>query len=325
MSTINRRQALVSLSLPALAALSPALATASTAWPTKPVRLVIPAPPGGGSDAVGRLIGDQLGKALGQPFIMDNKPGANGVLASEAVMRATDQHTLLFSFAGAIAVSPFLYKRAPDPLKALAPIAQVGAMGNVLLASPKLPVTNLKELVAYAKANPISYGSWGQGSGGHLTMEDFLDKAKIKMTHAPYKGVSAVVTDLLGNNLPVGWCDAASVIQHVQSGKLRALAVSGPTRMATFPGVATMREQGYPFDTTSWYGLFAPANTDPAIQKRLNELVVGIIKQPAMRERLAALNLPDLPNPDVAGFRRTVGSDMQVWGGIVKRLGIEAV
>ena len=324
MTPITRRRALAALSLSPLA-LQPGWALANAAnWPDKPVRLVIPAPPGGGTDVMGRLLGDALSKQFKQAFFIDNKPGANGLLASEFLARApADGHTLLLSYAAAIAVNPSLYTRAPDPLKALAPVAQVGAMGNVLLCTPDFPARNLGDLVKLAGSKPLNYGTWGVGSGGHLTMEDFLGRAKVTMTHAPYKGVAPVVTDLLSNVLPLGWTDVSSVVPHVQSGKLRALAVSGPARLPLFAQVPTMREQGYPFDTTSWYGLFAPAGTDPAILQRLNAAVVASVKAPEFRERLQLLNMGDSPTPDVAGFRQVVADDLATWGAIVRRLGIK--
>lgn len=285
---------------------------------------MVAAPPGGGTDVFGRLLGDALGKHFKQSFFIENKPGANGLLASEAVARApADGYTLLMSYAGAIAINPSLFTRTPDPLKDLAPIAQVGGMGNVLLCTPDFPAHNLGELAKLAKSKPLSYGSWGQGSGGQLTMEAFLAQAKIEIAHVPYKGVAPLVTDMLSGVLQLGWADASSVVQQVKAGKVRALAVSGPVRMPEFPQVPTMREQGYPFDTTSWYGMFAPGKTDAGIVKSVNAAVVAAVKTPEFRERFKALNLPDSPTPDVAGFRKVVADDQVTWGAIVKRLGIK--
>lgn len=326
MTAFTRRQALAGLTLAPLS-LSPVAmqaAHASTDWPARPIRMVIPAAPGGGTDVLGRLLSDALSKSLKQSVFIDNRAGANGLLASEYTARApADGYTVLFSYAGAIAINPSLFARTPDPIKALTPIAQVGAMGNVLLCTPDLPVHNLTELVAYAKANSMNYGSWGVGSGAQLTMEDFLARAKLQMTHAPYKGVAAIVNDMLSGVLKLGWADVASSTAFVTSGKLRALAVSGPVRMPQYPQVATMREQGFAFDTTSWYGLFAPAKLDPAIVQRLNSEVTKAVSSPAFRERLASLNMPDSPTPDVATFTQTVRNDMATWGTIARRLGIK--
>lgn len=320
---ISRRHVLGAL---ALSTLPGASAWASAAWPTRPIRMVIPAPPGGGTDVLGRMLADRLSASLGQPVIADNKAGANGLLASEMVANATpDGYVLLFSYTAAMVINPGLFTRAPDPLKDFEPVAQVGSIGNVLLASPDLPANNLAELVAYAKQQPatMSYGSWGIGSGGHLTMESFLHRANLSMVMVPYKGVPNVVTDLLAGVIKIGWGDISSTVNQVKAGKLKALAVSGPNRVPQFPDVGTMGEQGFPFDATSWWGLFAPAKTPADIVQKLNTEVVRAVSSKEFRERLRALNQPDSPTPDVRGFRRRVADDQKVWLGILKDLGIK--
>ena len=320
---LTRRRVLATLA--STAALPAALPTAwanAADWPTRPVRLVVPAPPGGGADLIGRLLADQLGKAFKQTFVVDNKPGANGMLASDQVVRAQpDGQTLLFSFAGATVISPALYKRAPHPTQQLTPLAQVAALGNVLMVRPDLKVNTLDELLALAKAKPLSYATWGIGSGPHLTTEHLLQRNKVQMTHVPYQGVSPIATDMLSGVISVGWLDASTAIGYAQDGKLKALTVSGPDRMPQFPKTLTMREQGHAFDTTSWYGLFAPAKLPPALVERLNQAVVSLVQTPAFRERLASLNMPNSPTPTAAAFTQTVAQDLKVWGDIARKLG----
>ncbi len=319
---LSRRRVLAAMAGTAAFPAAFSAAWANTDWPARPVRLVVPAPPGGGADTIGRLLADQLGKAFKQTFVVDNKPGANGMLASDQVVRAQpDGQTLLFSFAGATVISPALYKRAPHPTQQLTPIAQVGALGNVLMVRPDLKVNTLDELLALAKAKPLSYATWGIGSGPHLTTEHLLQRNQVQMSHVPYQGVSPIATDLMNGVLQVGWMDASTAIGHVQSGKLRALTVSGPDRMPQFPQTTTMREQGHAFDTTSWYGVFAPAKTSPAIIQRVNAAVVASVKSPEFRARLTSLNMPASPTPDAAGFTRNVEQDLKVWGDIARKLG----
>ena len=320
----RRRHFLAAMALGALAG-PPAMAQ-QTDWPARPVRLVVPGPPGGGTDVMGRLLADQLASAFKQPFIVDNKPGANGLLASDLVARApADGYTLLFSYTAAMVINPGLFTRAPDPARSFEPVAQVGTMGNVLLVTPDLPVNNLPELLAYARRQrtPMSYGSWGVGSGGQLTMESWLRRAGIAMNHVPYKGVASVVTDMLGGVIQVGWGDVSSTVGQVKSGKLKALAVSGTQRVPQFPEVATMGEQGFAFDTTSWYGVFAPAGTPAAIVARLNAEIARAVSTRDFRERLYALNLPNSPTPDAAAFRQRVIDDQKTWLGILQDLGIK--
>ncbi|GJG97976.1 tripartite tricarboxylate transporter substrate binding protein [Cupriavidus pauculus] len=324
----NRRHGLGVMVALTLASTVSSLAWAQepAAWPNRPVRLVVASAAAGGTDALARVLAEQLGTAFGKPFVVENKPGANGLIASENVAAAApDGYTLLLTYAGAMVVNPSLYTRAPDPLKRFEAIAQIGSFGNLLVASPKVPVHNLKELVAYAKQRPgeMSYGSWGMGSGGHLTMETFLKKANISMTHAPYKGTAAVATDVQAGTLPVGWVDVSSQIGLVKAGRLVPLAVSGTSRLPQFPDVPTMGEQGYPFPTTSWYGLFAPAGTPKALVDRLNQEVLRAIATPAFRDRLTALNVPVSPSLTPAQFRKVVADDTVAWHHIAETAGVK--
>lgn len=312
----------------AFAALFPLSATAQApAWPAKPVRVVVAAAVGGGSDTFARLLSDKLAVNLKQSFVIENKAGANGMLAAETVSRAApDGYTLLFSYTAAMLVNPALHEKSPiDPLKDFEPIAQVGSVGNMLVVSPDLPVRDMKELIAYAKANPasLSYGSWGTGSGGHLVMESFLQRTGLQMTHVPYKGVAPLVTDLLGGTIKIGWIDVSSQVQHVKAGKLRAIAVSGTDRSPQTPEVPTMGQQGHPFETNAWYGFFAPARTPPEIVQKLNAEIVKIMATPQVQARLVQLNMPNPPTPSADEFKRRIAEDIRTWRSIIQAAGIK--
>lgn len=296
-------------------------------WPTKPVRVVVAAAAGGGTDVFARLLSDKLGTAFKQSFIVDNKAGANGLLAAETVSRsAPDGYTLLFSYTAAMLINPALHEKSPvDPIKDFEPVAQVGSLGNLLVVTPDLPVRNLKELMAYAKAqqHPISYGSWGTGSGGHLVMEDFLRRSGLQMVHVAYKGVAPLTADMLGGTVKVGWIDSSSQLAQIQAGKLRVIAVSGTSRVPQSPDVPTMGEQGFALNSDAWYGFFAPARTSADIVSRLNAEVVKVMSAPDVRERLLQLNMPTPPTPDVQAFKRRVADDNKAWRAMVQAAGIK--
>ena len=314
------------LLLAAAGALTLTSAAAQDGYPTKTITLVVPTPPGGGADTVARLFAERLGKTLGQQMIVDNRPGANGMLGTDVVARAApDGYTLLFTYAAAQVVNPSLYKKVPyDAAKAFAPVAQIGRGGNLLMVRADLPVKTLKEFVDYAKARPgkLTYCSWGNGSGGHLTMESLKKQAGLDITHVPYKGSAACTQDIIGGQVDAGFGDVSSTLPHVRAGKVRALAVSGPTRVPQLPDVPTMNEAGYPFTTYAWYGIFAPAATPPAIVKRLNTEVNKLLADPTMREKLATLNFADLPTPTPEQFAELVRNDMAAWGKLVRELNI---
>jgi tripartite-type tricarboxylate transporter receptor subunit TctC len=298
------------------------LAASAADWPAKPITLSVPTAAGGGTDTMARLFADRLGKVLGQQVIVDNRPGANGMLGTELASRAApDGHTLLFTYTAAHVVNPSLYKKISyDALNGFAPIAQIGRGGNVLLVRPELPVSNLKQFAEYVKARPgkVSYCSWGNGSGGHLAMESFKKQAGLDMTHVPYKGSALCVQDLIGGQVQAAFGDTSSNVPHIKAGRVKALAISGPSRVPQMPEVPTMNEAGFPFTTYSWYGLFAPAGTPAPVVRRLNAEVVKLLQEPAMKERLAALNFTDLPLTTPEQFAETVRTDMAAWARLVK-------
>ncbi len=301
---------------------SPWLFAQEPDWPTRPIRLVVPSGAGGSSDTFARLFADQMSKTFKQPLIVDNKPGANGIIGNDIVAKAApDGYTLLFSYAAAIAVNPALKPGLPyDTLKDLQPISQIGAGGGVLVVTSDLPVKNIQEFVALIKANPdkYSYGSWGVGSGGHLSMEALSIRAGLKMNHVPYKTVPLIINDLLGGQIKIAWVDPTTGLPHIRSGKLKALVAASTRRGPALPDVPTMTEAGYKFDVDAWYGMFAPAGTPMAIVRRLNQECIRILALPDIKSRFAALNMPEPPIKTVKQFTQTIRDDVEAWGAVIR-------
>lgn len=318
------RARLAAITLLSLCALQGAFAQT---YPTKTITLIVPTAPAGGTDTVARLVAQQLGKALKQTVIIDNKAGANGTLGTEQAARAApDGHTLLFTYAAAMVVNPSLYANLHyEVQKDFMPIVQVGRAGNLLLVRADGPARSLKDFIEFAKARPgkLNYCSWGNGSGGHLTMESLMRQASLKMSHAPYKGVAPCLQDLMGGQIDIAFGDVTSTLPHVRSGRLRALATSGPGRLPQLAEVPTLSELGYPFTIYSWYGLFAPAGTSPAIVGRLNAEVNKLFKEPEALARFRELNLEDLPINTPEQFAKTIAHDLAGWRQLILEVGVK--
>jgi len=297
-----------------------------SSYPSRPITLVVPSAPAGGSDTIARVVADALGKALKQTVIVDNRPGANGIIGVDYVAKAQpDGYRLLFAYAASMVVNPSLYPKLPyDPVKNFAPVAQVGRGGNLLVVRKDLPVESLQEFVAYAQAHPdkLNYCSWGSGSGGHLAMESLKQQAGLVMTHVPYKGSAACAQDLMGGQIDAGFVDASSSVELVRSGALKALTYSGPARLPMLPEVPTMNESGYPFTNYTWYGVFAPAKTPSAIVQRLNAAISQAQQNPALIKRMHDLNITDLPLTTPEQFGATVSKDLQDWNTLIKSIGL---
>lgn len=296
-------------------------------YPSRPVTLIVPTAAAGGTDIIARLFADALGKAMKQPFVVDNRPGANGIIGVDSVAKGpADGYRLLFTYTATMAVNPSLYRKLPyDPLRDFAPIAQIGRAGNLLLVRKDLPVNTLQEFVSYAKAHPdtLNYCSWGLGSGGHLTMESLKKQAGITMTHIPYKGSSPCVQDIMGGQVDAGFGDTSSTVELVKAGRVKALAHSSSGRLPSLPEVPSMTEAGYPFKNYSWYGIFAPAKTPPAIVARLNEQVLRALRDPALVQRMRELNFSDLPMTTPQQFTQTLIQDLDDWSQLVKETGVQ--
>lgn len=318
---ITRRTLLAGSALLALQAQVQARAAAST-WPTRPIRLVVPGPAGSGMDIFARLLSVNLQSALRQPVVVDNRPGANSLIGTDAVAKAhADGYTLLMSPSSAIAINPIIQAKMPyDAAKDLLPVAQVGASGILLVAHPSTGFKSLADLVRFAKAQPdkLVYGSWGSGSTGHLAMEGIKAHYGLTMPHVPFKGNAQLITDLLGNNIPVAFTDIASPVPHIRSGKLVALGCTGAARGPALPEVSTLAEQGFRFDMNGWYGIFAPTGTPPEIVQRLNQEINRILATEEVVQKFALQNMPRPPLKSVDQFSTTVRQDVAIWQNLAK-------
>ena len=273
-----------------------ALATPSAlaqTFPTKPIKVLVGYSPGGAVDIVARTVGQKMSSVLGQPVIVENKPGAGTNIAVQALIDSTpDGYTLMLS-ANALAANPSLYQPAPfDPEKDVAPVAQVGRVPVVIATSAGSPYASLSALVAAAKAAPgkIKFATPGNGSTPHLAVELFARAAGVKLVHVPYRGGTQAIVDVIGGQLPLVAVNALEVLPHVKSGKLRVLAVMSPTRTAMMPDVPTIAESGYPgFEASVWYGFIAPAATPKPVIARLHDAIEKAIASPEVRERMASV------------------------------------
>ncbi len=308
----------------------PATAAFAQAWPSKPLRIIVPFTPAGSRDLLARAIGQELARSLNQPVLIENVPGAGGTLGSERVARsAADGYTLLMGHIGTLGVNPSLYpKLGYDPARSFAPVAWVARVPNVLVVHASLPVNNVKEFIAYVKAKPgqLSYGSGGNGSAAHTTMEYFKQQAGISLLHIPYRGTAPSVNDLLGGQIQALFTGVPVLLPHIKAGKLRALAVSSPRRLAVLPDVPTVAESGIAgtrgFEADQWYGLVAPAGTPADIVATLNQQVNKSLASPEVRTRLAtegAEPTPALPED----FGRLISSEIKRWERVVKSAGIK--
>jgi tripartite-type tricarboxylate transporter receptor subunit TctC len=313
-----------------LAALALAVTAGAQAqtYPSRPIRLIVPFPPGGSTDILARALAQKLSEGLAQPVVIDNRPGAGGSIGSEAVAKAApDGYTLLMAQLGPLAVSPGIYKNLPyDPVKSFAPVSRMAIVPSVLVVNPQVPVASAAELIAYARAHPgkLTYGSAGSGSTSHLTTEYFKLATGTDILHVPYKGVGPMLTDLISGQLSMGINGAPAVMSHVISGRLRALAVTGLTRVPSLPQIPTLVESGVEgFDASGWYGIVAPAGTAREIVMRLNGEIRRIMQTPELRTRLDNEGaIPAANSPEE--FGAFIVSEIARWGAVLKRAGIEA-
>ena len=294
-------------------------------WPSKPITLVVTYPAGGGADAMARLIAPKLGDALGQPVIIENKPGASGQIGASAVAKAApDGYTLMLD-ASSFAVNPALFAKLPyDSDKAFKPIGVIALFPNVLLVNPNVAATSVKELVVLAKAkkNAISYASSGNGSAQHLAGAMFESAAAVDMLHVPYKGGAPALNDVIGGQVPVFFGNLASTLQHIQAGKLKPLAVTSAKRTAILPNVPTMAEAGVSgYEVYEWNALFAPTGTPDAIVAKLAAALQKTLDLPDIKARIAQLGGEiQTAKPDAA--QQFVRQQTALWARLVKERGI---
>jgi tripartite-type tricarboxylate transporter receptor subunit TctC len=295
-------------------------------WPAKPVRFVVPFPPGGSTDVAARSVADRLSSALGQPVIVDNRGGANGAIGTAEVARAApDGYTILFA-ADPVITLQLVVKDLPfDPLRDFAPITQVTTQPIALAVHPSVPAQTVRELIAYAKANPgrLSFCHSGTGSGQHLSGELFKKMAGIDMVHVPYKGGGPAVQDLVAGQVPVGVLGSTPLIPYHKAGRVRILAFTSLERFAVLPEVPTLHESGLTgFDTAQWLGLLAPRGTRGDIVEKLHLETAKVLALPEVRQRLAQAALQPVGN-NPAEFAAVIRADIERWGKLARELGIQ--
>jgi tripartite-type tricarboxylate transporter receptor subunit TctC len=299
---------------------------AQGSYPTKPIRIIAPVQPGGGVDLVARTIGERIGKALGQPVVIENQSGGGGIVGSQATARAApDGYTLMVGYVGTHGTNPAVRKLPYDAVKDFTPIAMVGGTPNVLVVPPSVPVKTLPEFIAYAKANKgkLSYGSSGPGTLTHLAMEQLKVATDIDIQHVAYRGIGPAITDILGGQTQALFPGLAAALPHIKAGKMRPLAVTGSKRHPLLPDVPTFEELGFKgFDGVQWYGIVGPANLPPAIVTTLNKAVNDALADPALRERLSGEALEPMPmTPEQ--FGKYMRDDIAKWTKVAKERNIE--
>jgi tripartite-type tricarboxylate transporter receptor subunit TctC len=318
----DRRQMLATSAKAALAMGLPWASLAqAAAFPDKPVRFLVPYPPGGGTDVIARIVQERFHAALGQPVIIDNKGGAGGSVGTEAASRALpDGHTVLFTLSSHT-INPAIFpKLGFDTVKDFEPVGMVASLPQILVAHPQLAANNVAELVALAKAKPalLSFASVGNGSPGHLAGELLKLRTGAPMVHVPYKGGGPAVQDVMGGQVPLLWVSIPAAAQFVKSGKLKALGVSTVKRSAAFPDVPTMQESGIAdFEVDSWYAMFVPAKTPKPVIERLNAALNSVVSDPLIREKLLAQGSEGVGGTPET-LAKTVASELPKWAKLAK-------
>jgi tripartite-type tricarboxylate transporter receptor subunit TctC len=301
-------------------------ASMAQTYPTHPIRLIVPFPPGGSNDIVGRMVATQLGERLGQPVVVDNRGGAGGTIGTDiAAKAAPDGYTLLL-VSVAHAFNPAMYKKLPyDPEKSFAPIGMVGAGPVALMVNPAVPVHSVKELIELAKAKPgqLNYATAGIGSFQHLASELFKLQTGVDMVHVPYKGGGPAMMDTIAGQAQINMASLIQVIPHAKSGKLRLLATSGTKRSALFPDVPTVAETVPGYDATNWWGLIAPAGTPQPVIAKLSSELEALLRSDETRKRVESEGA-DVIRMTPAEFGRFISEEMQKWAKVVKQAGIQA-
>ena len=302
------------------------IAVAADLYPARPVKLVIPFPPGGSNDVVGRVIAQQLGERLGQQVVVDNRGGAGGVIATELVSKAApDGYTLLF-ISSAFASSSSLYKLPYDPVKAFAPVAMIAAGPNVLAVAPDLPVSSVMDLITLARSRPgqLNYASAGIGSFQHLGGALFVSMARLDIVHVPFKGGGPAMVDVIAGNTQIMLSSLVQTLPHIKSGKLRALGVGGLKRSPTLPAVPTIAEAGVPgYDAVNWWGIIAPAVTPPSIISRLHRELGRIVQTPEMQTRFEGEAVEAIQMSTVE-FGKYIETETVKWARVVRDAAIKA-
>ncbi len=296
------------------------------AYPTKPIRYIVPVAAGGGNDMIARVVTERWGRLLGQTFVVENQSGGGGVIASQNTMRAApDGYTLMQGYVATHGTTPATRKIPYDPIKDFTPIGMIGATPNVLVVNSQVPVKNMAEFIDYARKNPgkLSYGTAGQGSLTHMTMELFKQETGLFILHIPYRGIAPAFNDLLGGQTQAMFPGLAAAVQYINAGRVRALAVTGPRRSPVLKDVPTMEELGFKgFDAMQWYGSVGPAGIPADIVKRLNETQVAALKLPELREKLAIEAVDPMPmTPEQ--FGQFIKNENRRWTTLAKARNIQ--
>jgi tripartite-type tricarboxylate transporter receptor subunit TctC len=323
MTTTSRRHAVAAIA----AALTLAIAPAALAqgYPAKPVRVIVPFPPGGATDILARAASQKMSEAWGQPVIVDNRPGAGGNIGSDLVAKApNDGYTLLMGTVGTHAINPGLYAKMPyDHIRDFVPIVLVAGVPNVLVVHPSVPANSVRELIAYGKANPgkLNFASSGSGTSIHLSGELFKVLTGVQMQHVPYKGSSPAVSDLLGGQVQLMFDNLPSALPHIKAGKLKALAVTSAVRAPALPDVPTVAESGVPgFESASWFGLLAPAGTPRDIVVKINAEVDKWLATAEAKEKLAAAGA-NAAGGSPEDFAKHIAAETAKWAKVVRESG----
>lgn len=293
----------------------------SADWPTRPLRLLVGSAPGGGTDAMARAVADKLGPMLKQTVVVENKPGASNTLAADLAAKSADNHTMVMGVSTAHAIAPHLLKLGYDNDRDLTPVVFVGAVPNILVVNDAVPAQSVQELIALLKRKPGEYNfaSSGSGSTQHIAAELFKDATGVQMTHIPYRGSGPAMVDLMGGQVQIAFETASSVIPHVKSGKVRALAVLSAKRNPQLPDVPTMAEAGVPgVEMSAWYGIYMPSATPAAVQQRVHDAVNSILALPDTQARLQAIGA-DINPMSQAQFAQFHQAENQRYAGIIKK------
>ena len=302
------------------------IAAQAQSWPSRPLRYIVPFPPGAFNDTLGRTISAELSKTLGQPMVVDNRPGGNSIIGTEAAAKSPPDGYTLFGAALPFSVIQSLYKTSFDVTKDFAPITLAGISANLLVAHPSFPANSVKELIEHARRNPgrVNYGSSGNGTSVHLSMELFKSMTRTFMLHIPYKGSAPVVTDLLAGQIDVMFDNVPNVIGHVRAGKMKALAVSTAQRSALAPEVPTVAEAGVPgYELSVWFGVLAPAGTPRDIIARLNTEIVKVLNAPEVKDRFAKQGV-EVRTSTPEQFGEFLRAEVSRWAKVVQDANIKA-
>ena len=312
--------ALLSAACAAVIATAPAVAADRAAYPTKPIRMLVGFAPGGGTDTTARALTPKLAERLGQQVIVDNRPGAAGNIATDITTKSpADGYTILMGTIAALAINPTLYGNLPfDPLKDLSPVTRAVDSTNILVVHPTVPAKTVKELIALSKSRSLNGGSSGVGGAGHLALELFNVLAGTKITHVPYKGGAPAMTDLLGGQINLIFATAASAVPHINSGRIRALAVTTDKRSKLVPDLPTVAEAGLPgFEANNWYGVVVPAKTPRPIIDRLNREFTAVLNMPDIKDILFKQGLDSAPGTPEA-FGAYIKAETAKWAKVIK-------